>query len=256
MYSRNWIVLANESGYSARLANALAKKLQARGDQVTQACPGDAAQIESLLRHAQSSIDKVDGIVHLAGLGATAEDAEPSAMLAAQVERCASVAALVQACASTMTATACWIVTSGAASDLLPARRGKPARGGASIVDAALWGFGRTLMNEASGCTVRLVDLEDPAALKPVVAALDRELEQPDEELEVVITATGERYAPRLRLEPRPAPAAAPVADADAPTLRLAFQFPGQLRNLRWEAHPRRRAAPRRGRDRRARRPA
>lgn len=234
LYSRNWILLANESSPSARLANALAKKLLAHGDRVSQACPGDATQIEALLRHAEAD-GKLDGIVHLAGLTGQ-DELEPAAMLASQVERCSSIAALVQACEASKTTAPCWIVTSGAALDLLPPRRHRQ-RLHAPIADAAVWGFAHSLMNEPGGLSVRLVDLEDPSAIKTAVTALDRELENADEEHEVVITAAGERFAPRLRLEPRPDVAPEKAEPAEPPALRLGFQFPGQLRNLRWEEH-------------------
>jgi hypothetical protein len=58
--------------------------------------------------------------------------------------------------------------------------------------------------------------------------------------------ATASAMLLRLRIEPRPdARSTTPI---ETPTLSLGFQFPGQLRNLRWEAHPRR--EPRAGSDR------
>jgi phthiocerol/phenolphthiocerol synthesis type-I polyketide synthase C len=104
--------------------------------------------------------------------------------------------------------------------------------------DRALWGFGRTMLNEAAHLPVRLVDLEPPLAIEAAATVLDREFEQPDDEQEVILTGSGERYALRLRIEARPS--GEELAAIETPTLSLGFQFPGQLRNLRWEAHPRR----------------
>lgn len=224
---RSWILLADAQGVSAQLSDQLVKKLQARGDMVVQAGPGDTAAIEALLRTTTASYGKLDGIVHLAGIASPATEAQ--AVLDQQVARCALAAAIVQACESTSTSTTCWLVTQAGASDLLPNATAKP------VQDAALWGFGRTLINEASDCEVRLVDLESTLALDTVVGALAQELEQPDAEQEVVLTGEGARYVPRLRLAPRPQV----QQEIDSPTIRLAFQYPGQLRNLRWEAHPR-----------------
>ncbi|MEG2902834.1 MAG: hypothetical protein RR983_21325, partial [Massilia sp.] len=79
------------------------------------------------------------------------------------------------------------------------------------------------------------VDIESTLALDTAVTALSQELEQPDSEQEVILTRSGARYVPRLRLEQRPQVR----QEIESPTISLAFQYPGQLRNLRWEAHPR-----------------
>ncbi len=236
---RSWILLADQEGYSAHLSDQLAKKLQARGDLVVQACPGDAPQISSLLRETTASYGQLDGIVHLAGLSPHPSVVEAEAVLERQVARCTTAANLIQACEATQTNTVCWLVTSGAASDLLPPRAPVDSPASPIIpVDAALWGFGRTLSNEASNYAVRLVDLEISLTIDDAATALDREFEQPDSEQEVILTTNSARYVPRLRLEPRPQPHE--QQESEAPTVRLGFQLPGQLRNLRWESHPRR----------------
>ncbi len=220
----SWLLLADEG--SAGLAAALAGKLAGRGDQVRIEQSG--GHIASLLTGAQ-----LDGIVYLAGLHAQADSAD--ALLNRQVERCAGAAALIQACEATLTDTTCYLVTAGVTADMVSGcQRSTPAL--VSLADAALWGFGRTLMNEATNYRVRMVDLSEPYAIDVAVDALVRELALADMETEVMIAANGARYAPRLRLEARPEAAAAPLAE---PTLRLSFQIAGQLRNLRWEEHPR-----------------
>ena len=237
---RSWILFADPDGYSGQLSDNLTRKLQARGDLVIQASAGDRAQIESLLGETTTNYGDLDGIVHLAGL--QPEPAEVPADLAfdRQVARCAAAARIVQACAETQTATTCWLITANAASSLLPGRASAVAASLAA--DSALWGFGRTMLNETDNCAIRLIDLETPLLVETASAALDREFEQPDDEQEVIITASGERYALRLRIEERPD--GQQQETIETPTLSLGFEFPGQLRNLRWEAHPRRTLAP------------
>ncbi|MBL8396049.1 MAG: SDR family NAD(P)-dependent oxidoreductase [Candidatus Accumulibacter sp.] len=232
---RSWVLVADCEGYSARLSDRLTRLLQARGDLVIQTLADDVAQIEALLRETTANYGELDGLVHLAGLDVQTSDTRSEAALERQVARCALAAHIVQACERSQTRTTCWLVTANAANHLLPQPRPWPA---GIAADAALWGFGRTMLNEADNGSVRLVDLESPIDLETAAAALDREFEQPDDEQEVVLTHSGERYVPRLYVEPRPdARQQAPIEEA---TVSLGFQFPGQLRNLRWEAYPRR----------------
>ncbi|SPE21094.1 Polyketide synthase (fragment) [Burkholderiales bacterium] len=238
---RNWLLLADEDGHSATVAIHLADSLLGHGHRVIRARPGGAAQIAALLQDAIASLGGLDGIVHLSGLYRD-NAGSATTLLDTQVDRCKTAAALAQACESTQTNTTCWLVTAGAATHLLPPRAPQAAIGQASaIADAALWGLGRTLMNEACGYAVRLVDLENVTDLGTAAVALVRELENPDEEQEIALTAAGERFATRLRFTSRPEPrgALAPRPQ-DSPSVRLGFALPGQLRNLRWEAHPRR----------------
>ncbi|MFG6177349.1 type I polyketide synthase [Halomonas sp. THAF12] len=107
--------------------------------------------------------------------------------------------------------------------------------------DAALWGFGRSLANEAQGFTLTLLDLPagDPADGRveigePLLAALVDELLAPDTETEIVLNEDGQRYATRLR--PLPAPGAH-QDDNQRQAMTLGFDLPGQLRHLRWKGH-------------------
>jgi len=92
------------------------------------------------------------------------------------------------------------------------------------------------MMNEASSMAVRLVDIDEQTSLDTLTYSLAREISNPDAEQEVILASSGERYVTRLRVEPPPAsqPGTAP---ANLPVLRLGFQSPGLLRNLRWESH-------------------
>jgi acyl transferase domain-containing protein/NADPH:quinone reductase-like Zn-dependent oxidoreductase/acyl carrier protein len=237
---RSWVLLADPDGFSAKISDHLTKKLQARGDLVVQSCPDGQAHLESLLRETTASFGQLDGIVHLAGLcpqPTTASDAE--SILNQQVTRCATAAAILQAVETTQTKTVLWLITANAISDRLPQRPSEDTSERTIIpMDAALWGFGRTLLNEAANSSVRLIDLEGPFALETVVSALEKEFEQPDKEQEIILTEWGERYAPRLGFSPRPEGQKSPSQPIDTPLISLGFQFPGQLRNLRWEARP------------------
>ncbi|WP_434986127.1 SDR family NAD(P)-dependent oxidoreductase [Vreelandella zhaodongensis] len=98
--------------------------------------------------------------------------------------------------------------------------------------DAALWGFGRSLANEAVGHRVTLIDLP----VTPNDAALDvlaATLATPDSENELVVTAEGARFATRLRTLPAPHPAKQ-VSATPRQAMTLGFALPGQLRQLQW----------------------
>ena len=236
---RSWVLLADRDGFSAQLSDVLTKKLQTRGDIVVQACPGDTASISSLLQETTACYGRLDGIIYLAGLCPQQANIQAESILEQQVSRCATATSIIQACETTGTDTTCWLITTNVATDLLPNRSSAKNRENVIIpIDAALWGFGRTLINEASNYVVRLVDLEGPLAIETVAMALEREFEQPDNEQEIFFTAQGKRYAPRLRLEPQLEEKTNKSQEIAPPVLSLGFQLPGRLRNLRWEAHP------------------
>ena len=235
----NWLILTDEQGYPAALAERLRKKLTERSASVKVISGSDIGQI---LLDAQTDTGPLDGIVHLVGLNALPPSHKESFQgVRHQIDRCQSVASLIKACESIQTSACCWIVTAGAMTDTLPNRHPSAWRTStASFGDASLWGFVRTLANETPKNPVCLIDLEDPFALETAVAALDREFLAHDGEQEVVITATGGRFVPRLKLKLKPPPGVyESTAVGENSVLRLGFQVPGQLRNLRWEKHPR-----------------
>ena len=105
-----------------------------------------------------------------------------------------------------------------------------------TTMDAALWGFGRTAMNEMTDSSVRLVDIDPATPVDAVSFLLGRELAQPDTEQEITFTLSGERLAHRLRLHQQ---YDAKVDDSKlAGVARLAISVPGQLRNLQWQTQP------------------
>jgi len=241
---RGVLLLANADGASHDLARALQNHLLEAGHHCHVALEVEADQLEATLHSARQQLGNVDAIVHLDGWGAAHAQMSAQALTQAQVQRCALAAALAQACARTASGATLWLLTSGAT---LPMRAAHCAPSTApqeslfALNDAALWGYGRTLINEAEG-RVRLLDLPADATPTPppLLEAVARELvelAQGDAEDEILLDASGARYAARLRERPRPQPPlpATHAADAEA-GVRLGFEFPGQLRHLRWEA--------------------
>jgi phthiocerol/phenolphthiocerol synthesis type-I polyketide synthase C len=104
-------------------------------------------------------------------------------------------------------------------------------------LDAALWGFGRSLANESTGYPVRLLDLPAGEPDEALIEALVEELTAPDAETEIVLDAHAQRFATRLRTLPAPGPRAE-AAQAARQAMTLGFELPGQLRNLTWTPQP------------------
>lgn len=166
-------------------------------------------------------------IVYLQGLFAS--PATPLERVVQQTQRCHGVTQLLKTCEQLVPKAALWLVTHGAASSWIS---GAPTN---KQADSALWGFGRTLLNEFADRTVRLLDvacLEDQSLLARCLA---RELAHPDAEQEIVLDAQGERYVPRMHVSSLAPKTQTQNADR---LIRLGFQFPGQLRNLHWESLP------------------
>ncbi|MGO9803056.1 MAG: SDR family NAD(P)-dependent oxidoreductase [Steroidobacteraceae bacterium] len=233
--ARQWLVLADGAGYAAQLSARLCARLEEQGAAVTQAAVAHPGDIATVLQGAAGEQARLpDGIIYLNGIDTLRGAVDAEVLLDAQVEHCAAAAAIARACESSHLPTLCCFVTADSATYLLPGRHASGAPGG-----AALFGFVRTLMNEAGNCRVRLIDLETATAdIDATARALARELQSGSDEQEVILTHRGERYAPRLRLCGVPAPdGGAPAVGQQA--TRLGFSVPGQLRNLRWMTGPR-----------------
>ncbi|WP_432697886.1 SDR family NAD(P)-dependent oxidoreductase [Marinobacterium sp. YM272] len=98
------------------------------------------------------------------------------------------------------------------------------------VTQAAVWGFVRTLMNE-TGLPLQLIDLPgNPADTD--LTALQQALQCAADEDEQYLTATGERYVPRLI---HAASHELGGSKEQNQRLTLGFDQPGQLRNLRWK---------------------
>ena len=231
-----WLLLADESEPTRQLVTELVQALPPQNSMV--AAPEldlcDVAVMSQLLNTLKALHGKVNGVIHLHGLAADASALSPDRMLTHQLQRSAIATTLVQACEATQTTTTAWLVTSGAATRLLPKRSASFDQ----TIDAPLYGLGRTLLNEPGYLSVRLLDLEPQPEGAPfvpaIVQAMRQEMTLPSDEREVILTASGERFAPRLRVVPRHLQA--PALEGEHTHVHLSFATPGQLRHLRWES--------------------
>ena len=154
-------------------------------------------------------------------------------------QRCLIVAAMVQACEKLQLKLDCCFVTLEASSYLLDSvvrsTRSGTKKEAAQQADASLWAFVGTVRNEPLLLTARLIDLEQVATenARAQATALVFELLNPVGETEVLLTATGAVYVPRLRSKPRYPSLRSEAGGGENAT--LVFKAPGQLRNLRWE---------------------
>jgi NADPH:quinone reductase-like Zn-dependent oxidoreductase/NAD(P)-dependent dehydrogenase (short-subunit alcohol dehydrogenase family)/acyl carrier protein/SAM-dependent methyltransferase len=236
--SDGWLILTDPlPAPQAAIAEELARRLsETHGMSVTVEPVVSAGDVHAIIGRVRSELGRIAGIVHLAGFTRhdpqrPLADSDPHALLDGQVRRCAITAALAQACERVGIEARLWLLTAGAA-PFLPATS---EAGNESLNDASLWHYGRTLANEAEGFDVHLVDL--PLTGRLPFDALTRELLWPDAEQEVALASESERYVPRMRKNPRPhARPAGTEAQEPANGVRLAFEVPGQLRNLRWES--------------------
>lgn len=234
----SWIILAEADSAAEELSDQLTKRLQTRGDMVIQSALLSRDEFSALLQDTTAKYGELDGIIHLAGLFGDASGLTDAAGLDWQVKHCTAASQIIQACEQTQTATHYRLISSAAIGDLLPSTPSRAVANAARLpIESAVWGFGRSLMNEASNYRISLIDLEALSSAEQMAEALEKELLQSDGEQEILLTADGERFVPRLKLVDDQQ---TERNDREAPIIRLGFQFPGQLRNLRWEAHPHR----------------
>lgn len=199
--SAAWLLLTDSA--SLELAEHLSVRLESLGQRVETA-DRVPAQGLAAFRH----------VVHLRGWNAAPEAA--AALLAGALGDVQTLAAHAGK------SPRLWFVTRGGAlvSDL-------SASCAPNLSQAALWGFGRVVMNEhpALGCT--LIELAcDPAK---ALSRLENELLHPDGINEVVLADAG-RHALVMRedADTKVTPA------AEGERFRLDFHLPGQLGNLLW----------------------
>jgi NADPH:quinone reductase-like Zn-dependent oxidoreductase/SAM-dependent methyltransferase/acyl carrier protein len=113
-----------------------------------------------------------------------------------------------------------WLVTQGAQPRDEDGRPPAPA-------EAALWGLGRTLMNETPGLGCRMVDLPDAWSIEEAADALAKECAGPDAEREIVWSTHG-RTVLKLRR-------GLPETGAWASSIALGVGQPGLLESLGWK---------------------
>ncbi len=237
---RSWIILADTTGYSAELSDRLTKELQTKGDLVIQSSLLEKNSLEALLFETTHNYGSLDGIILLTGLLPQSTTFNTDSSLAIQTNRCMLAANLLQAAESALSnETTFWIITTAATNDPEYVSKTLHNKRPLSITpsDSVLWGFGRSLNNETTRLNVRLLDFSPSLTLHEIVNALITEIDIPDDEEEIFINHQGARFASRLQFKAPPNFETTHCIENN--TIKLGFQFPGQLRNLRWEVHPR-----------------
>lgn len=227
--SQAWLLLAGAEASDTTLALSVARRLEAAGHKTLIHRGADTAKMDDILAQAKERLSRLDAIIHMDGLGIS-PSSSPTELMQSQVRRCALAASTLQALERSDVDATLWIITAGAAQHWATHHANE-----ASLQDAALWGYGRTMMNEAGRLRVRLLDLPGLRLDEMALDALERELRWPDAEQEVAIAKDGSRFSPRLKVAGHPS--AALELHEPAECFRLSFEFPGQLRNLRWEEH-------------------
>ncbi|XQU09927.1 acyltransferase domain-containing protein [Halomonas sp. LY9] len=175
------------------LAVALAEQLNSHADHSVWLRVSDAAP-QTLLNEAladQRETPAALSVLDLRELGSTTTQAQTQRCFGAQQWSLALEASGLEAQGTTVTL---WLATQGYQ----------------HADDAALWGFGRSLANEAVGHSVTLIDLPD-APSAAALACVAGSIATPDSENELVVTQEGTRFATRLRTLPAPHPEKPPA---------------------------------------------
>lgn len=108
---------------------------------------------------------------------------------------------------------------------------------------AALWGFGRVVMNEYPSLACQLIDLPESGTASVLAALLVDDLLYPDGESEVILQTSGRHVLRMVNSELAPAREQAREQAPAAQRYRLDFRVPGRLRNLLWLEQPKRELA-------------
>ena len=213
--SASWLLLTDAS--SADLAEQVRAQLEAADQQVV------------LRKHLQG--DELSAFGHIVRMRGWAAGADDAATLLG--ETLADVQALASGPAKPPRL---WLITQGGAlaselvSSLTPGLTPIPT---SNPAQAAVWGFGRVVMNEhpALGCT--LVDLRCAWDAGSTPARLANELLRPDGAQEIVLSEHA-----RHTLVMREDAGCASFDEQHIDRFQLDFLVPGQLRNLLWLSQP------------------
>jgi len=197
-----WLLIVDAA--SASLAEHLAHRLEAFGQRVEITGHLEGSDL-SLYHH----------VVHLRGWDASAEDGS---------NLVSDALVLVQSLARQSRETRVWFITRGGAlmSDGSMGIHPNP-------VQAALWGLGRVVMNEAPTLQCTLIECSCGTDAARTLERLENELLRPDGANEILLTGEG-RYT--LLLSEDAQATVTPAATDER--YRLDFHWPGQLRNLVW----------------------
>lgn len=205
-----WCLLVDDT--SAHTAQDVASRLREQGQQVTVNSADEAA-----------SLPQADKIVALLGWSAS-----PDSLGASLGKILATLQSLIK---GTGSATQLTVVTRGGAlADINSlAIQSNPT-------NSAITGMLRVAMNETPQLGCKTIDLAHDLHDGALLSELYKELMQPDEQNEVVLTKAG-RYAPVL-LPGEVISPQEPATTNEASRFKLDFTAPGQLRNLVWFAEP------------------
>ena len=251
--SRAWMLVHDTQGYSAELAASLAAELERAGQTVIHMTSGaefsrgtpqaltldvtSTQHWERAIAELEHADSKPGGWIHLAGLELSTDSSSASARIVAQESRAAVLLAWLQALSRRSLQVQCWVVATQAGLGLLPDKtRDNLIRHDAPIPDcvrsAALAGLTRVAMQELPGQRIHWVDLAEPLPAAANARKLVRELLEPDDEDEIILTAEG-RFALRVRPLPELLMPAAANSATTAP-VRLDFSVPGSFHHLEW----------------------
>jgi len=232
------------------LITRLSDSLTARGHQVSHQCL--SANLPADVSALCEQLDGVDHLIALPSAAATAEQNDTDSTNALQCARQQLLTQVAQAFDSAQEqddsrlAPTLWVLTN----DVATLWQTDDAPAATPPADAASWGFARSLANESQSLAIRLLDTptleHDAVSMPALLGALVQELEAPDHEQEVVLDATGVRFATRLRQVAAPQQATggesslsqisgSQASGAQRHGVSLGFSQPGQLRNLEWQ---------------------
>lgn len=217
-----WLIIADDHQKETDLAARISSRHPA-----TTCTYETADELTNIILAAEQVNRPVSRIILLQQLG---NNTDP---LVSQTLRCSQATDVLQTLESINNTAEVWIVTQGVGATLPCDQAIETTPTTQTPADAALWGFGRTLMNESLSNQVHLIDL--PNTLNSLsLDALLAELQSPSNEHELFIAEQGQRFAPRLRRE------TFPVLEqtSEAKLISLGFELPGQLRNLQWQSRP------------------
>lgn len=219
----HWLLLNS----STPVSETLTAHLLSSGASSAQSSVLDRDSLAALIAEHQLAGQPFSHIIHLNQAG---ENVQPQL---SQTERCSLATELMAACEQTGYQAEIVLLTQGVAATLASDQHVEDTPSDIPA-DSALWGFGRTLMNEAVGHSIRMIDL--PTTLTAdALAELTLELQHPAAEPELFIGPAAQRRAPRLRVETNAGDST--TADSDeTQQISLGFDLPGQLRNLQWQA--------------------
>ena len=148
--------------------------------------------------------------------------------------RCKALNAIFNALEKRQTPTTLWVITNGVANTYLCDNPAANFSIDGVFDDAALWGFTRTLMNEATQTKCRLIDVATFDTPSAGVTSLICEFATPSLEHELFIDQQGDCYAPRLRKQTLQTLQTKNKKALPETDFYLGFKLPGQLRHLKW----------------------